>query len=91
MITCPYCKESNDDPAVGCASCGQEFPWIPAYESLRDLVKEREVGRYRATMTLIEDALDSLGKRKPLPLSSLKGFVFARMFGRTFIVIGSIG
>lgn len=65
-------------------------PWDEDIDEVKDMVKEREVSVPRAIFTLIEDFIKSRREGRPFPISAIKGLVFAMLFGRTAIVVGSI-
>lgn len=57
---------------------------------IRDQLLSRETNRGVATVALIEELVDSIkNKRAPNPFA-IKGFIFAWLFPRTLIVLGSV-
>ncbi len=53
-------------------------------------LKERETSRWRATVTLAQDVVNYAKDGKEIPFESIKGFIYALLFPRLFIIIGSI-
>lgn len=86
---CPYCTAPFEGGGA-CAFCGSRFPWADEIAELRNQLKEREVGRLRATTTLVEEVFQSWRTGRPVSLSALKGFVGAWLFPRALIVVGSV-
>lgn len=94
---CPYCKKPQEPAVEVCSACGATLPWVHGHQELRQeianlraQVKEREVSRFRATVTLVEEFFVYARGGQPVSLAALKGFITAWLFPRTLIVIGSI-
>lgn len=87
---CPFCKAECSRGARSCPSCSAQFPWTEELEEIRDLIREREVSRLRATSALVTEVFDAARGQGTVSISTLKGFVFAWLFPRTIIVLGSI-
>lgn len=89
-IKCPYCFAPCEAASEQCAFCGSGFPWAASIRELRNDVKSREVNRGRATATLIEEGWEAARGGKPISVSAVKGFMFAWLFPRSVIVLGSV-
>jgi hypothetical protein len=57
---------------------------------LTNVIKEREVSRLRATLTLAEDVYKSVREGKPIPVSSIKGLIFSLLLPRAVLIVGSL-
>lgn len=53
-------------------------------------LKEREISRWRAIVTLIEDTYKAIKNKEPIPIESIKGLVYSFLLPRIIIIIGSI-
>lgn len=89
-LRCLYCGEEFDSGALQCHSCGESAPWSKEIEALRDAIKSREISRPRALLTLTEEVVASLRGGPPVSLAAIKGAVFAWLFPRALIVVGSL-
>ncbi len=87
---CPYCSADIFGDEAACSSCGASFPWIQSEQRLTNLVKEREVSRVRATLTLIQDLNDFAREGKPFPIAALKGLAFSLMLPSAVLIAGSL-
>jgi hypothetical protein len=89
-ITCPYCSQRVGSQTSSCANCNKIFPWSIETDRLQEQMKERETSRVRATVTLVQEALETARGGRPVSLSAIKGFVTAWLFPRAVVVIGSL-
>jgi uncharacterized protein YjbI with pentapeptide repeats len=87
---CPFCTAPTTAGAEACSSCGRSFPWVKAEVRLTNLVKEREVSRVRATLTLLEDLNSWAARKKPFPIAAVKGLAFSLLLPSAIIVVGSL-
>lgn len=87
---CPFCRADYKEHDHHCWSCGALFPWAADRDRLLDEMKEREPNRVRATATLVAEVFDFAKGGKPPSLSALKGLLFAWLFPRAIIVVGSV-
>lgn len=87
---CPFCAAPTKVDAEACSTCGKPFPWVKAEARLTNLVKEREVSRVRATLTLLEDLSSWAAKKKPFPIAAVKGLAFSLLLPSAIIVVGSL-
>lgn len=87
---CPFCLVNNPIDANLCSSCLKPFPWIDSELRLTNAIKEREVSRLRATLTLAEDIYKSIREGKPVPVSSIKGMIFSLLMPRAVLIVGSL-
>lgn len=86
---CPFCKAEYARGARRCPACAADFPWAEELDELRDLIREREVSRVRATSALVGEVFDAARGKGAVSIATLKGFVFSWLFPRSIIVIGS--
>lgn len=89
-MRCPFCTAPYQEVEGKCFQCKAPFPWAVEAATVRDALKEREVNRGRATLTLIDEVFAQSKGGKPVSLAAIKGFAFAWLFPRTIIVIGSV-
>lgn len=87
---CPFCSAENLVDASLCSSCLKSFPWKDTELRLTNAIKEREVSRLRATLTLAEDIYKSVREGKPIPVSSIKGLIFSLLMPRALLIVGSL-
>jgi hypothetical protein len=87
---CPFCKNAYVGRQAACPHCHRKFQWNENYEETWKHITERETNRARATATAIQELYDATKEKRPVSLSAIKGLVFAWLFPRTVIVIGSI-
>jgi hypothetical protein len=87
---CPYCKKVYVELDGKCVSCNVLFPWVVDRERLRDEMKEREPNRVRATITLVQELFGWARGEGPPSIAAVRGLVFAWLFPRALIVLGSV-
>lgn len=92
---CPYCKGAlRPIDTKQCPSCQATFPWDRGIADLkRELqleLKERETGRIRATLTLVDEVFSHAKGGPPVTLAAIKGFVNAWLLPRVVVVVGSM-
>ncbi len=89
-LKCLHCGADYVEQEDRCKLCRKEPPWRSEVEALKRQLKEREPNRGRATSTLIEEAFSAARGGPPITVDAIKGFVYAWLFPRTLIVIGSV-
>lgn len=89
-MTCVFCKQEVAADSSSCPACGKDFPWVEQLNRMRELMKEREPNRLRATWVVVEEVFDYLKTGKPLSQSAIKGLIGAWLFPRALIVVGSV-
>ncbi|CAD6882178.1 hypothetical protein [Methylomonas albis] len=87
---CPFCAAINRSDAGKCSTCQQPFPWAESEARIINLIKEREISRVRATLTVVEDLYATVREGKPFPVSSLKGLIFSWLLPHAVVIIGSL-
>ena len=87
---CPFCRHPYAEVQGACATCKVAYPWVESIAEIKTQLKERETNRARATLTVIDELLGAARGGKPVSASALKGLVFAWLYPRTVIVIGSL-